>query len=835
MVAYPGRTAKKLQRQHREYLANEMFRLSSIHRIVLGLVSLTVTILLAGGLIGLVPNPVPVEQQARRSFCESTAVSFMAMAARMDSEQLQQTLERIHRRNREVRSIGVRQADGTLVLASGPHRTLWESRDQSTMANNETIVPIAANGDEWGRLEVVWRPGAAATLFGTPVRPDLLLTLVVAVFSFVMFSLYLSKVMKHINPGKVVPNRVRDALNSLAEGLLVLDRGQSIVLANESFANAAGTDAATLVGSQPHRLNFRHVADSKITEFPWEKTARTSEPVKGVLLTHGHGDAQRTYSVSTVPVKDDRNENRGVVASFEDVTKLQRKQHELRQALTSLKTSTDEIRKQNRELEWLATRDTLTGCLNRRSFFRDFETVWKTSQTTGAPLAGLMVDIDHFKAINDNHGHSMGDEVLRVVSRTVMEAVDAADLVCRYGGEEFSVLMPNTTIEQAEDRAEKCRLAIGALKFADLKVTASLGVSALCQQPETPQDLLDQADKCLYVAKRNGRNQVVRWDKAQKQIARLSEEKAPTREEEQQEKAASTIPFHAVAALTTALAHRDQGTAVHSRRVADLCVATAEGLLSLRECYVLEIAALLHDIGKIGIPDSILRKPGKLSAAELEVVHQYNRMGVNMVQGSFGASVLTEIVEQHVVFFDMRNADRGAGPGQRPSVSARILAIANTYDTMVSELNYRGKMTRSEAFAELRRCAGTQFDPELVERFISAVKLRHHEHPESQGVVTRESALNIGLLLEQLIAALDDHDTGRLADITQSLQITATTHGLEDIATLSKNLFDTLEDQHDQIDIMQIAGELLDLCRSTQSTLLSNVPAVAHVAVDSGV
>ncbi len=204
-------------------------------------------------------------------------------------------------------------------------------------------------------------------------------------------------------------------------------------------------------------------------------------------------------------------------------------------------------------------------------------------------------------------------------------------------------------------------------------------------------------------------------------------------------------------------------------------------------------------------------------------------MGVDMVKGSFGAPVLTEIVEQHVVHYDLSNSDRGAGPDYRPSVAARILAIANTYDTMVSELNYRGKMTRSEAFAELRRCAGTQFDPELVERFISAVKLRHHEHSESQGVVTKESALGIGLLLEQLISALDDNDVAQLADITASLQITATTHGLDDIAKLSKNLHDTLEEQHDQIELMQMAGELLDLCRSTQSTLLN----ADHSAQDS--
>lgn len=805
-----------------------MPRLSSIHRIVLGLVGLSVSVLLVAGLFGLIPNPLPTEHEARRSFAESTAVSFMALAPRMDSQELQAVLDNLRERNTSVRSIGVRQAaNGELVLGAGPHAELWDVGSTANLLTH-TSVPISAGGEQWGQLEIRWQPLQGMAVLGIPLRPELVLTSFVALCSFLAFSLYLGKVLKHISPTKVVPTRVRDALNALAEGLLVLDKKRSIVLANDSFALAAGEKSENLIGKSPEIFGFQLLADSATSEFPWDTTAKFSRPVKGVLVTTGEGDDQKTYSVSTVPVKDNTNKNRGVVASFEDVTQLQQKQHELRKALSSLRTSTDEIRKQNRELEWLATRDTLTGCLNRRSFFRDYEEHWKTSTAQNLPMAGMMVDIDFFKAINDNHGHGMGDEVLRIVSRTVMETVDETDLVCRYGGEEFTVLLPNTTIDEAEVRAEKCRLAIEKLEFPKLSVTASLGVSALCQFPDNPQELLDQADRCLYVAKRNGRNQVVRFDKAQQQIDELSETTAPTREEEAERKEASAIPYHAVAALTTALSHRDQESAIHSRRVADLCVATGEGLLSLRECYVLEIAALLHDIGKIGIPDSILRKPGRLTPDELEVVHQYNRMGVDMVQGSFGASVLTEIVENHVVNYDMSNADRGAGPDHRPTVAARILNIANAYDTMVSELSYRNKMSRMEAFAELRRCAGTQFDPELVERFINSIQSRHHELAESACVVTKESALSIGLLLEKLIAALDDQDTDQLADITQSLQITATTHGLIDIAKHAQMLHDTLEDAHDEIEIMQMAGELMDLCRSTQSRLLENAQGKAQ-------
>ena len=775
--------------------------------------------LLVAGLFGLIPNPRLQEQQARRVFCESTAVTFMALATRMDSDGLRVTLDQIRGRNPAIQSVGVRESSGELILQSGDHSALWQSTGRQPVIGNEYIVPVAASGKQWGRLEVHWTE-SEWVLMGIPLRPDFVLTVFVGLILLFVFSAYLKKVLKHISPSKVVPTRVRDALNSLSEWLLVLDRNHSIVLANESFAAATGTAAEELIGKKPGHLDFSVAGGSSEHELPWETTAKLSKPLKGVILIRGEGAEQRTYSVSTVPVRDNDNQSRGVVASFEDVTQLQRKQEELRDALSTLKSSTDEIRTQNRELEWLATRDALTGCLNRRSFFRDFELSWQESQAEKLPMSGVMVDIDHFKAVNDNHGHGTGDEVLRVVSAAIMKTVGPDDLVCRYGGEEFTVLMPHTTIDEAEMKAEQCRLAIKALEFPKLRITASLGVSALCQDPGTPQDLLDQADKCLFVAKRNGRDQVVRWDKAQDQVAKLSEEKAPTRAEEKGKKAASAIPFHAVAALTSALAHRDQATAVHSRRVADMCVAAAEGLLSMRECYVLEIAALLHDIGKIGIPDSILRKPGRLTTVELDAIHQYNRMGVQMVRGSFGATVLTEIVEQHVVHYDMSNCERGAGPSCHPSISARILAIANAYDTMVSELSYRNQMSRSQAFAELRKYAGTQFDPELVERFIGVVKSRYHLRPEAETQVTKESALSIGLLLEHLIAALDDQNLEQLADITTSLQITATTHGLMDIAKLTKTLLDMLDEDYDQIEFMQVAGELLDQCRSTQNTLL---------------
>jgi hypothetical protein len=267
------------------------------------------------------------------------------------------------------------------------------------------------------------------------------------------------------------------------------------------------------------------------------------------------------------------------------------------------------------------------------------------------------------------------------------------------------------------------------------------------------------------------------------------------------------------------MSYRDQPTAAHSRRVADLCVATAEGLLSMRECYVLEIAALMHDIGKIGVPDAILQKRGQLSDEEWAIMRRHRSVSVQLVKASFGSETLTEIVEQYGIWFDPTQQSGGVVSVRRPSIAARVLAIADAFDSMTSDAVYRKRKSRTEAFEELRKCAGSQFDPELVERFISAVRLRSGERSEMPGVST-DIALDIGVQIEWLMAALDDQDLTELRELTTKILNTAERAGLTNMAEVAEQLLDSLEQDKDMIGTMQAANELLDLCRMTQFSLI---------------
>jgi len=182
-------------------------------------------------------------------------------------------------------------------------------------------------------------------------------------------------------------------------------------------------------------------------------------------------------------------------------------------------------------------------------------------------------------------------------------------------------------------------MEISEADLSGLSITASLGVSSRCLGGRDPRELIDQADKSLYLAKREGRNRVARFDKACSAEAAVASSGVPNGgmndAQATGDESESSIPFDVVTGLVSALAYRDSATAEHSRRVADLCVATARRLMSVSDSYVLEVAALLHDIGKIGVPDSILLKPGKLTDDEWRVMNAQTRIGNEIVHSTF--------------------------------------------------------------------------------------------------------------------------------------------------------------------------------------------------------
>ena len=403
------------------------------------------------------------------------------------------------------------------------------------------------------------------------------------------------KILQHLDPSRVIPGRVRAALDTFTEGLLVLDKNERIVLANKAFAETVGCSATDLQGRRASEFKWTETEEGG--PHPWRAAIREGTAQTGVVLGLRTKEKERRFRVNSTPIEGEDGRYRGALASFDDVTEAERNREELREMLSTLQQSRDEISRQNVELHRLATRDPLTACLNRRSFFAEFQARWDRAASSKQALSCIMLDIDYFKSINDRHGHDAGDRVLVGISKALKSQARPGDLVCRYGGEEFALLLPETDLDEAHRFAEGVRQAIESTRFdvPDLLVTASLGVSTNLLGARDPQDLLKQADECLYAAKGSGRNRAVRCD----DVPDLPpDEDLPPRETTPipSHDASAPIPFHAIAVLMSALNYRDPATAEHSRRVADLCVATAASLMSLSDAYVLEIASLLHDI-----------------------------------------------------------------------------------------------------------------------------------------------------------------------------------------------------------------------------------------------
>lgn len=797
-----------------------MRRLSEPVRIAVGLASITLIVLL-GGWISDHSEDHEALLQSRVLLCETVTRLLSDMADEEHAGSVQSTLEWAAARNPDVVYLSVRRADNALLAQVGGREV-----DEKHSPVVRMTLPIVHQGEVLGSLETGFLPatshgGDGAFRFGR-FMPYLAFAVALVALGY---SIYLWRMLRKQHPEKVIPSRVRMALDTMAEGLVILDAQGNIMMANPAFSQTVGDKSERLIGRNVEELPWKpHSQQSPDEPLPWKATLEKGQPRLGGLVhfTRGH-DVQLTFLVNATPIHDQAGESGGALVSFYDITplehsknELERNRIELSQMLDNLRQSSDEIRRQNRELEQLATRDPLTSCHNRRSFFERFNALWKSAQRHNHHLACIMVDIDHFKRVNDTHGHTIGDQVLQRVAQVLNRAARESDIVCRYGGEEFAIILPYTGLAEATETAERFRHSLEHARFPHVAITASLGVSAMSLGAKNPQELLDQADRCLFVAKRNGRNQVVRWDNVPGDFAL---DDIPTSQIAASEEDGQTgIPYQAVTALISALAYRDVATAEHSRRVADLCVATGEGLMSLTSCYVLENAALLHDIGKIGVPDSILLKPGSLTEEEWQIMRRQERIGSEIIRASFHSRELVAIVANHRSWFGGTPHDPHLPQGEDIPLGARILNIVNAYDAMTSRQVYRDPRTQEEAFTELRRCAGTQFDPALVERFIAIAKVRQLAPPPDVSHLSQETALQFGLQIERLMSALDTQDIVGLQTLADRLHAMAQKHQVREIAQKASELARRTQTKDQATEILRAANELIELCRSTQSS-----------------
>jgi diguanylate cyclase (GGDEF)-like protein len=356
-----------------------------------------------------------------------------------------------------------------------------------------------------------------------------------------------------------------------------------------------------------------------------------------------------------------------------------------------------------------ARTDPLTGLQNRRGFEESFQTEVERAAREGRELAVVLGDLDHFKSLNDRLGHPAGDAALVRVGQLFLAGMRRPDSVARTGGEEFALLMPQAGGEMAWAVAERMRTTVEeAFRGDSVPLTVSLGLASYPRDGVTADALLAAADQALYAAKQLGRNRSVIYSE---EIAPLVSQRA----------ASADVQLATLLGLAEALDMRDSGTADHCRTVGRYCALIADKLgLAPDRVKRIETAGILHDVGKIGLPDEILRKPGALTAEEWLPLRRHPEIGARILSDDAFADIREWIVAHHERL-DGKGYPRQLAGDDIP-LEARIIAVADAYEAMTGDRVYCAARSPEDARTELLRCAGTQFDPMIVAAFVAALR-----------------------------------------------------------------------------------------------------------------
>ncbi|MBI1941904.1 MAG: diguanylate cyclase [Acidobacteria bacterium] len=395
-----------------------------------------------------------------------------------------------------------------------------------------------------------------------------------------------------------------------------------------------------------------------------------------------------------------------------------------------------------------AITDGLTGLKTHRYFMEALEAEWRRAPRSRRPFSLIMMDLDGFKHINDRQGHLEGDKVLNAVAQAIGDRSRQSNIVARYGGDEFAILLPDCATDQAVGLAERLRIKLAASPYlASHSVTASFGIATFPHHGATPDDILRVADCGMYLAKHENGNSV-RVALGNGGVASLREQQllqaylgvAVKRlfstgpdafnqylehfRQVTQEPGRPSLPLmDTVTALAFAIDAKDHYTQGHSQAVAQLASQIGKQVgLSEEELEEIRLAGILHDIGKIGIPETLLNKPARLTAEEFEIMKSHAPLGARILEPLKVKAIerIRQMVRHHHERWDGKGYPDGL-KGEDIPIGARILTIADCFDTMVSDRVYKKAQPVEEVLEELRLARGQHLDAKLVDAFFNSL------------------------------------------------------------------------------------------------------------------
>lgn len=476
--------------------------------------------------------------------------------------------------------------------------------------------------------------------------------------------------------------RFRTTLMSVGDGVIATDKEGKVEFLNLVAQQMTGwTEAAALGKNIRDVFHIYSEVNWEVCENPVQKVLESGKTVG--LANHtallSRDGVVRSIADSAAPIVSADGGVRGVVLVFRDIT---------------------EEKKRLDEIEYLSRHDSLTGLYNRR-FFED--TLAKLDVPENLPLTILVSDINGFKLINDAFGHLTGDKLLKMAADAVRRGCYPHRNVIRWGGDEFIVILPKTCANETLNVMQRVREEFAKVKIKSLQLSLSLGSETKIYPGQDIMEILKTAEANMY------------RDKLQDGQSMIGK---------------------AINIIHGTLIAKSPREAQHSKRVADISKKIAIAL-GLPEAQVSEIetAGLVHDIGKIAIPENILDKPGELTDQEWQEIRRHPEVGYRILSSSNDMAEIAMYVLSHHERYDGRGYPTGL-KGENIPLQARILAVADSFDAMTSARSYRAALPVEYAIEELKKNAGTQFDPEIVHCFIEMVDVVN-----SQSSIPRRSQL----------------------------------------------------------------------------------------------
>jgi diguanylate cyclase (GGDEF)-like protein/PAS domain S-box-containing protein len=522
----------------------------------------------------------------------------------------------------------------------------------------------------------------------------------------------------------------RAIIDSFADPIYVVDRNLRILLLNAALKKV--TSELGLIQDPVGKTIFE--------SFPFLLKDGMQEEYKQVFdsgkvlvtleenVVNGHRTQTETRKIPVIT----NDETVRVITAIRDITKAKNNEKELFNLNKVLQQS-------NKKLEKLVVRDSHTGLYNHRFLGKKLDAEFSRARRKSAPLSILLMDVDYFKSINDVYGHQFGDLVLRQFAQKIKKIVRKYDIAIRYGGEEFIIISPHTDCETAKALGQRIIDSVNLENFGNKNHSIKMRLSiAVCSYPldytTNSAGMIDLSDRILNKAKELGGNRVFSSedladdarssrangkDKGKKGINYLKEKM------DRLHKRANQSLIEAVFAFAKTIELKDHYTGEHVERTVYYATEIARRFgMSKEEIVHIRQAAILHDLGKVGIGERILLKPAQLTAKEFEEIMEHPLIGADIIRPIHLLHNIIPYILYHHERWDGKGYPQKLKEEEIP-LGARIISLADTYQALISKRPYRKAFSKKRALAIIKGNSGTQFDPKVVDAFIEVIKKNH--------------------------------------------------------------------------------------------------------------